>query len=373
MRSILTALGANVDTHRSCGYEELSLLPAAALSAERKIILLVVDGLGYRYLRRHRPQGALASHLLGSMTSVFPSTTAAAITCFLTGLPPAQHGLTGWFVRFREAGLVGTPLPYTVKGGGRSLSEYGLGPRVLLTAPSIFANLPVPSHQVYPRYLLNTEFTRAHQGQSSLWGYDYMEHWLERVAELAGEPGPGFVYGYWPKLDSISHEYGCGSDEAKAHLRTLDKAFAQFTRQIAGTGATVLLTADHGFVDTTAATRFEIESFPPLANALTDSLCGEPRTAFCYLHAEAGEQFRQDAATLLGDHAVCLPSQVLLDANAFGFGPTHPELEHRVGDYAMMMRENGVLIQKGFPPLVGFHGGTTRDEMLVPLVCYRAH
>ena len=75
------ACGAGVND-----YPPLALLPAADLSPARKIVLLVVDGLGYDYLRRQLPDGALSRHLRGRMDSVFPTTTAAAITTLLTGV-----------------------------------------------------------------------------------------------------------------------------------------------------------------------------------------------------------------------------------------------------------------------------------------------
>ena len=47
------------------------------------------------------------------MTSVFPSTTASAITTFMTGLAPAQHGLTGWHMHMDEIDQTLAILPLT--------------------------------------------------------------------------------------------------------------------------------------------------------------------------------------------------------------------------------------------------------------------
>ena len=46
----------------------------------------------------------LSENLIGSMTSVFPATTASAITTFATGLAPQQHAFTGWFMFLKEIG-----------------------------------------------------------------------------------------------------------------------------------------------------------------------------------------------------------------------------------------------------------------------------
>ena len=59
------------------------------------IMLVVIDGLGERQLSEMAPQSWLARHSTGTLTSVFPSTTASAIPTFLSGLAPQQHGLAG--------------------------------------------------------------------------------------------------------------------------------------------------------------------------------------------------------------------------------------------------------------------------------------
>src|ERR671925_563676 len=63
-----------------------------------------------------RGGAALARRRRGSLTSVFPSTTASAITTSYTGRTPLEHGLTGWFTYFGEAGCVSAALPLRSPG-----------------------------------------------------------------------------------------------------------------------------------------------------------------------------------------------------------------------------------------------------------------
>src|SRR3546814_3257256 len=68
-----------------------SWLPAVAHGAER-VVLLVLDGLGWTQLQQRR---ALAPTLCemdgGPITTVAPSTTATALTSITPGLPPGEH------------------------------------------------------------------------------------------------------------------------------------------------------------------------------------------------------------------------------------------------------------------------------------------
>src|SRR4051812_17482245 len=95
--SLVNLMASIVD---GCGgaarHPPLGALPPAELSSARNVVLLIVDGLGDFYLRRRGAGSALAAGRRSPMTSVFPPTTASAITTSYTGATPLEHGLTGW-------------------------------------------------------------------------------------------------------------------------------------------------------------------------------------------------------------------------------------------------------------------------------------
>ena len=71
-------------------------LPASALDADR-VVLLVIDGLGWTQLQQRRHLApTLAALVGGPITTVAPSTTATALTSISTGLPPGEHGVMGY-------------------------------------------------------------------------------------------------------------------------------------------------------------------------------------------------------------------------------------------------------------------------------------
>src|SRR5574339_398738 len=123
----------------ACGgaprHPPLGLLPPGELRAARNLLLLLIDGLGDNYLRREGAGGALLARRRGAITSVFPSTTASAITTTFTGWTPLEHGLTGWFTYFGEAGCVGAPLPFQRRGEKAAL---GAPPATVYRAGSLF-------------------------------------------------------------------------------------------------------------------------------------------------------------------------------------------------------------------------------------------
>ncbi|MDP9403282.1 MAG: alkaline phosphatase family protein, partial [Actinomycetota bacterium] len=62
-----------------------------------RAVLLLVDGLGERLLRRHADCAPFLASLAGRLlTAGFPSTTATSLASLGTGLPPGEHGLSGY-------------------------------------------------------------------------------------------------------------------------------------------------------------------------------------------------------------------------------------------------------------------------------------
>jgi hypothetical protein len=350
-----------------------SLLPAD-LAAASNVLLLIVDGLGDNYLRREGAGGALLAHRRGAITSVFPSTTASAITTCYTGWTPLEHGLTGWFTLFGEAGCVGAPLPFQRRG---EKSPLGVPPASVYRAGSLFDGLRHRGIVVSYRPIVDSTYNLHHCGRAERRAYDKLEGMVEQtVAAMKSGAGPKFVYAYWPEFDALSHRFGNGSAPTRAHFRAVDGAFGELMDQLAGTDTLVVATADHGFVDSVGADALEFADAPGLAGLLRYPLCGESRVAFCHVQEGRARGFMQRAADWLGDRAQVRPSMELAEEGWFGGGDAHPRLAERIGDVALVM--NGRATVKDWTPgeprhrHVGHHGGASEDEMLVPLIVGRA-
>ena len=74
----------------------------------------------------------------------------------------------------------------------------------------------------------------------------------------------------------------------------------------------------------------------------------------------------------LGERADVRPSRELLDEGWFGPGAAHPSFAERIGDVALVMRARYTV--KDWTPgearhlHIGNHGGTSADEMMIPLI-----
>jgi hypothetical protein len=374
--NLMASVGAAFGTRS--GYSALAALPPDEIAAHRNLCLFVIDGLGARHLARAGAGGALVACQRASITSTFPSTTATSITTFMTGLAPQAHGLTGWHMYFRELGAVLAVLPFRPRHGGPSLAAAGGATPARLLGNTPFADrIDVAAHVVSPSSIVDSCFNVAHSGRAQRIGHGGLDAMFGAVRDLVRAGGDRkYVYAYYSELDFLAHAHGIGSREVAAELGRIDAAFGRFLEEIAGSDTLVVATGDHGFVDTVPGTVVDLDDHPELAGALALPLCGEPRVAYCYVKPGAARAFERYVESRLAHCATLAPSSDLVADGWFGPGPAHPRLADRVGDYALLMKD-GYAIRDHVPGerrhvQIGVHGGTSEDEMLVPLVVARA-
>jgi hypothetical protein len=346
----------------------LALLSSAEVAAARNVVLFVIDGLGDNYLMR-QAGGELARRRRGAMTSVFPSTTASAITTTYTGCTPLEHGLTGWFTFFGEAGYVAAPLPFRTRGDNLPLRAKGLAPQRAFPAEPFFASLDRRCLVVTWEQIVDSDYNVRHCAGAERRAYRTPEQLVDQV-EAAVKSGPErkFVYAYWPEYDAVSHRHGSLGAEAAAEFARIDEAFGRLIARLSDSDTLIVATADHGFIDAPPEESLELPS--SLASMLRFPLCGERRVVYCHVHDAAA--FGERARDWLGDRAEVKKSAQLVDEGWFGPGRAHPRFAERIGDVAFVMRGNFTV--KDWTPgeprhlHVGNHGGTSPDEMMIPLI-----
>ena len=371
MSSVLEGLGVEAEL-----YAPLPQLEPSGLAAQKNTVLMVIDGLGYQFLTQRGAGGALFRHLEARITSVFPPTTVCAITTFMTGMAPRQHGLTGWFTYFRELGSVTAVLPFKPRFGGAPFTEAGVDAEAFFGQGSVFDRVRAHSFAVLPKRIIDSAYSRAYCASAERRAYTSLEEYFRCVREIVLNGAErNYIYAYWPGLDKLAHIYGIGSAEVAAHFSELDAAFAAFVASIQGSDTRLIVTADHGFIDVRPENHISLDDHPELENTLMLPLCGEPRTAYCYVRPEQTDRFEEYVQTKLEHCATLMRSEELIEGGYFGPGKSHPRLLERIGHYAILMHEgyaigDRVLGEPRFVP-VGVHGGLSDDEIYVPLIVVR--
>jgi len=366
MSSILGAYG------KKTGYQLLKSIKGAEFSGATNIVLLVIDGLGYEYLLKNGNESTLKKHLRSKLTSVFPSTTASAMTSFFTGLTPQEHGLTGWFTYLKEMGVVSTILPFTTRYG-ESKAEACVEPKKIFTFKSVFERINVNSYIISHRDYVHSEFNKIACDGAKRKGYSTLNGYFSQIVRtIKSSKKKKFICAYWGKFDSICHREGVGSKKALSHFQELDKKFAKFIVSLKGTGSLVIVTSDHGQIESKKSEMINLKDHPQLQECLTLPLCGEPRTAYCYVRPSKIKIFENYVRKNMGNYCAIYKSDDLIKKKYFGLHQSHPRLFERVGDYTLIMKDNYIIrdfiLGEKEHFHIGNHGGTSKEEMLIPLI-----
>ncbi len=337
-------------------------LPAKVLQA-RQILLLVLDGLGWLQLRdRTEVAPTLTDMAGGPITTVAPSTTAAALTSISTGLPPGEHGMVGY--RIAVGGSSGPPhgeILNTLRwstGNGDVRRRHD--PR-LFQPCEIFGSQRPPV--VTRAQFADSGFTAAHLSDTRLFGYADRAGLVDQVLGAFAREEP-FVYAYWDDIDRTAHEFGL-AERYNDELAACDAMVAELLHRLPA-GTAVVVTADHGQVHVGE----RLIHLPAEVTGLVDGQSGEAR--FRWLHSRPGAASDLLAAAHQAfDHVGWVRSvDEVVSAGWLGDRVTSTA-RGRLGDVAVVARDPVAFVdpaEASSIELIGRHGSLTADEMLVPAV-----
>jgi hypothetical protein len=357
-----------------------------------RVVSIVIDGWGWNLLNKERPflQPLLEqAAVVEKITSIFPSTTVAALSSLWTGVAPAQHGLVGLNMFFPEYGTIGQMLRLSpdVVYYPDALVGAGLQPETFLHWPGLaqqLAQIGVPTHRFKNKNIIDSALSKMHgRGVAGNHGIVTMTDMLVQMRRLlessAGEPL--FAGAYWSSIDTLSHDHGWDDEIVAAELRAIitqvQIEFLGCLSEHARRGTVLLIIADHGQVVTPFSKAIYLEDHPQLQQMLLMKPAGEARAP--YLYTKHGYQ---DAVIAyvnehLGHAMVAWPSAAVLEAGLLGPEPFAPKAADRIGDVVIVMREGyaGLNTRAADAERAkrwnGRHGGLTEAEMSVPWLGFR--
>lgn len=374
-RSTVNLLSSVIE---ACGgtspHGELDAPGVQTLQAARCILYLVVDGLGQAQLDRHlsRGQGGrfFARHRHTTISTVFPATTAAAVTTFDTGTTPTEHAILSWYLHLPDLGCVATVLRTTTRMG-TPLFPPDFDLRGYYDVPSYVESVAVHRAVLSWKDIPHVPFAAVGTYWEDRRSYLDLEGLVETTATFAAEAGRRLAYVYWPRYDGLCHEVGCTDPQVDAHFEEIDAMLALLVERLAGTQTTLCVLADHGLIDVAAENCIDLAQVPGLMQCLATAPAGDQRQQSCFVRPDAVDDFLALVHRNLGHACHCIPGRLLLEAGVFGPGRPHPALRQRLGDYVLLCKDGFSLIHTppGLSPVFmpGSHGGMSAPEIQVPL------
>jgi len=358
-------------------------LDASLAVPVEKVVLLLIDGIGFYHLLdllERFPD--LALHRLierGTcipLTSVFPATTATALTTLSTGLTPQEHGMVGYRLYLKEISAITNMVRLSFLGNSKADSaiEAGIDLRTFLGAPTLYERLRrlgVETHVVLSRHIASSGLsTLLYDGNAHLHPVVNLSDMLVVARQILRRASAKvFISLYWGATDAIAHKHGPWAEEFVAELRAVDAAIS---RELEGKTEETLfiISSDHGFVQMAKSDYRHVSDEPELARDLLLPPVGEPRASYLFVREGRKQAVIDAIEDRFGGDLVCLDAGPALDAGLLGRGAIKPEVVDRVGDLLVVSTGRAAIHHpyKDAAMLKGMHGGLTAHEMMVPFI-----
>ncbi len=260
------------------------------------VLIIALDGIErtllYDLLKQGKLPGLAAllggsegsyahAHFDETLLSTMPSSTLAAWTTTMTGVPPAQHGVTGNEFFIRETRRMGAPAPVSFSDSSPTISVYTDNYLATLTdAPTVYERLRaadpqvliwVAMHQLYAgadtllvtkrsimvkafEQLAEDAISTLANAKNARGTYEKLDAHIASVVsdQLATGPVPDVLTVYLMGTDLYAHIAEEGPDDARRSylIEVVDPAIAQMAAALEKRGALqdryVVVTSDHG-------------------------------------------------------------------------------------------------------------------------------
>lgn len=364
---VLTSAAASLGVD---GFSNTLGLPAAS-----RVCVVLADGLGRNLLKQKAAHTPFLRSVIQAgqgdvpvwLDSAFPSTTAAALSSFGTGLPPGQHGMAGYDVldpdQDKVVNLLGNWDP-------------GVDPEAWQPFPTV---LERAASQVDVTTVSLPQFGDSPMTRAALRGGRFLPGTTAHArtaaaAEAMAGTGSSLMYFYVNDLDKAGHRYGCQSEQWEHQLEELDGTLKRLHASLPA-GTTILLTADHGMLDVPEQHRIDYSTDPALIDGVRHT-AGEPRMVHLYLEEGGNRDHLLEAwRARFGGRIWAFTRDEAISAGLFG--QVRPAVEPRIGDVMIAARDSLALYdtRRSRPTameVVGQHGSLTKAEREVPLLCFTA-
>lgn len=380
--------------------------------AQAPIVMVLVDGLGWQMLRERAGHTPNLRRLLADsdyLHTCAPSTTAAALTTLATGVYPGAHAMVGYAVR--DPLLRGHLGAGHVPGPGDvfdliTFKNSSHDPLTWQSVPTLIERANAKANAGCGPQLGAVSIGRSKFAGSGLslaaWrgfkhiGVDALDQ-RPYQAYRAIKEGAKLVYLYVGELDHAGHNHGWHSDKWLEALEALDAMVGQLFRRLPA-GTRIVLTADHGMVDTDRHHRIDLAKEKELAKDVV-AVAGESRFLQLYVadgaanaraasgpargaagtqaaggvvensgRKELAQSVAKRWAEFLGDRAIWVgtdPAPLM--------GPLSPGARAAVGDVLVALNDNWTVVDSRVQSfhatqLIGVHGSLTPVELEVPLI-----
>ncbi len=363
-----------------------------------KIILFFIDAFGWRFFERFSERFSFLKTIMkngsvSKLTSQFPSTTAAHVTCIHTGLNVGQSGVYEWNYYEPLVDAMISPLIFSYAGDKilrdtLRRSATSVTPTQFFPQQTFYQQLQ--KHGVHSHILQNQAYSSSTYSDIVFQGanvhpYQSLTDAFTHLSELVTERTtvPTYYFLYFDRVDTTCHNYGPLSRQCET---ALENCFAQmenyFYRQVKGKTPNTLLmiTADHGQIEVNPRHTYYLnKQIPDIKRYFKTNRRGVPlvpagsaRDMFLHVADEYIDSLISDLRQRLQGKAEVYRTQELIEQQFFGLQSPSQTFLQRVGNVVILPYKHETVwwYEEGRFAMHfhGHHGGLTPEEMEIPLL-----
>ena len=336
-------------------HPSLKVIDAALTKKPNHITTILLDGFGSHLLNKHlKNEDFLNRYHKDTITSVFPSTTAAATTAVLTGLTPYETGYLGWFQYFKNEDLYYTTF--------MNEDYYDKTKKI----PKGFHD----QHFIRENFVDKIKKETAVNGKLFFPfpidknGYKDFEDAVNRVVDYQHLHDQTVNYLYITEPDLTEHKNGTLASETKRVVNTLNRVIESLALK-APENSLFLITADHGLTDVKPLKLFEYED---IVKTFEHYPTIEPRATSFHIKEDQKEVFEQLFNQYFGEYFTLYRKEAFLKTNLLGYNEKHPLIDYCLGNYFSIANDQYYFQLDDVKHHNAHHAGLSDEEMCVPLI-----
>ena len=335
----------------------------------KNVIFLVLDGLGEHILNKDLPNGYLKNNQIDCVTSVYPSTTTAALTTYYSGKPPYETGWTAWSQYFKEYGRAVDMFSHNESYMREPIKNPLMDVfKTIVNYESIFEQIEKASKDV-KAYELEPEYAERRAKRSIR--ANNLDELIMDIQDICNDSDKKFIFAYSDNPDGLLHKYGVESKEVKEFLIEAESKIQDMCNKMED-DTIVIITADHGHKDIEKA--YTLLDYPEIQECLIMPASLESRVLTFWVKEGMEKIFEERFNKIFKDEFWLMTKDEFLNKYHFlGFGKKHLKIDDFIGNYIALSVAGSIIrletfLAEGKPVKKSTHCGLTKEEMEVPII-----
>lgn len=354
--------------HVKTNHTSLEILDQKLSKQYKNVIFIILDGMGEHILENVSKNGFFAKNEIKCITSVYPSTTTAALTTYYSGKPPYETGWIAWSQYFKEYGRALDMLSHKESYQDDSLKNTKINVfKEIVNYETIFEKIEKASPNVNAYEIMPDYSDR--KAKRSLRANN-IEEICEHIKLICSNQGQNFIMAYCDNPDGLLHKYGCNSKEVEEMIKNAEKQIEKLKDELSK-DTLIIVSADHGHKDINKA--YNILDYPEIQDCLIMPPSLESRVVTFWVKEDRKKEFENLFNKAFSNEFLLLTKDEVLDKHLLGYGIKHKKIDDFIGNYLALSTSNAIIrlctyLAEGKPVQKSTHCGLTKDEMDVPLI-----